>query len=162
MSSAVIFTGSRVLSSMVVSLRGIDCRPYSRWVNGIIGLVGDSVGTVGSATERGQWASTWASLMTPPHTSVSFLIKAAASAGVPPAAWRFIFAKWLCASGPLRTSFTALLSFATIAGGVFGGAAIAFHVPDSKSLTPTSSSVGISGRLGIRLYVATASIRALP
>jgi hypothetical protein len=47
----VIFTGSRVLSSMVVSLRGIDCRPYSRWVNCIIGLVDGSVGTIGPAPE---------------------------------------------------------------------------------------------------------------
>src|SRR5689334_165210 len=46
MSSAVIFTGSRVLSSMVVSLRGIDCRPYCRWFNCIIGLVGGPVGMV--------------------------------------------------------------------------------------------------------------------
>src|SRR5689334_7521490 len=40
-----------------------------------------------------QFASTCASLMTPPQTSVSFLMKAAASAGEPPAACRLIFAK---------------------------------------------------------------------
>src|SRR5262245_61515503 len=142
-------------------LTRIDCRLYSRWVSCIIGLVGGSVGTQ-TAPEHGQWASTLASLMTLPQTSVSFVMNALASAGDPPAAWRFILAKWSCTAGLLRISFTALLSFATTAGEVFGGAAIAFHVPDSKPLIPASSSVGMSGRLGIRLFVATARIRALP
>src|SRR5215471_17189230 len=113
------------------------------------------------ARGKRQCASTCASLITPPQTSVSLLMKAAASAGEPPAARRLIFAKWSCASGLWSTSFTALLSFVIIAPGVFGGATSAFQVPDSKPFTPASSSVWMSGRLGIRLSVATARIRAL-
>ena len=46
--------------------------------------------------------------------------------------------------------------------GVFGGAVMAFQVPDWKPFKPISSSVGMFGRLWIRFSVATARMRALP
>ena len=54
-------------------------------------------------------------------------MKAALSAGVAPTGRRL--SRWKCASasGPLSTSAIARLSLATMAGGVFGGAAIAFQ-----------------------------------
>src|SRR5476649_1141236 len=100
--------------------------------------------------------------MTPPQTSVSLVMKVLASAALLPAARRLMAAKCAFASGLLRTSTIALLSLATIAGGVFGGAAMAFQVPDSNPFTPASLRVGMLGKFATRADVATARMRALP
>ena len=55
----------------------------------------------------------------------------------------------------------ASLSLATIAAGVFGGAASAFQLSERKSLTPASSMVGTSGTEAMRVAVVTASILTL-
>ena len=67
-----------------------------------------------------QCAGTCASLITPPQVCVSFLMKAAASAGVPPAACRLSLANLSCTSLLASTALTAALSLATIAGRRFG------------------------------------------
>jgi hypothetical protein len=54
-------------------------------------------------------------------------MKAAASAGLPPAACKLILAKWARTSESCNTSLIALLSLVTMVGGVFGGAAMVFH-----------------------------------
>ena len=54
------------------------------------------------------------------------------------------------------------LEEATIAFGVFGGAAIAFQVSERKSFTPASAMVGTSGTDGTRGSTVTASILILP
>src|SRR5512139_3822557 len=104
---------------------------------------------------------TCASLITPLQNLVSLVMKVFASAGVPLAARKVNFLKLSCVSGFLRISSIALLSLATIVAGVFGGAAMAFQVPDSKPFKPASSSVGMSERSGMRVMVATARMRAL-
>src|SRR5215216_6910398 len=102
-----------------------------------------------------------AARMTSAQRSVSVLIRRARSAGVPPIGCMLMAAKWACTSGMARTSLMAVLSLATIAADVFGGAAMAFQVSDLNSGTPASMKVGTSGicdmRTGDRQYLGPAT-----
>src|SRR5215831_16572318 len=98
----------------------------------------------------------FAALITSLQRWLSALMKAAASAGVIASGVVLSFFRRSWTSGILRMSTIAALSLATIAGGVFGGAEIAFQVSEMKSGTPASMKVGMSGRSAERCSAETA------
>ena len=85
-------------------------------------------------------------------------MNALAASGVPPIGVMFRRRKCCSVSGFFKTSLMSALSLATIAAGVFGGAASAFQVSERNPLTPASSMVGTSGTAATRSAVVTASI----
>src|SRR5215471_20725548 len=72
-------------------------------------------------------------------------MKVFAASGAPPTGVMFMLRRCSVVAGSLSTALMASLSLATIAAGVFGGAASAFQLSERKSLTPASSMVGTSG-----------------
>src|SRR5262249_28482753 len=103
----------------------------------------------------------FAARITSPQRSVSCLMKTLAASGAPPTGVMFMLRKCSAVSRSLSTTLMASLSLATIAGGVFGGAASAFQLWERKSLTPASSMVGTSGTEAMRVAVGAASILTL-
>ena len=71
-------------------------------------------------------------------------------------------AKRFLIASSASTSLISALSFATIAGGVFGGALSAFQVREMMPGTPSSAKVGMSGMTSMRFSVAASRMRALP
>src|SRR5436309_150138 len=102
----------------------------------------------------------FAARITAPQRAVSSLMKARIASGVPPIGVMLMARKCSAVSGACSTSLMARLSLATIAAGVFAGAASAFQVSERKPLTPASSMVGTSGTEATRAAVVTASIFA--
>src|SRR5512132_4186935 len=78
-------------------------------------------------------------------------MKALAVSGVPPTGVMFMPRRCCAVSGSASTALMPWLSLATIAAGVFGGAASAFQVSERKSLRPASAMVGTSGTEAIRI-----------
>ena len=72
------------------------------------------------------------------------------SCGVPANAVRLSSRKRALVVASWAISLITRLSFKTIAAGVFGGALMAFHVSDTKSGTPISLNVGMSGSISSR------------
>src|SRR5262245_2072951 len=105
---------------------------------------------------------TLAARITAPQRCVSALTISTIRCGVPPTPLRCIRLRWACVSGAINTSLMAALSLATMGGGVFGGAEIAFQVSDTKPASPASCMVGTSGSSATRVGVVTARILALP
>src|SRR5262249_55473685 len=90
-------------------------------------------------------AVTVARRMAAVHRLASAAMKAAASGGDSVPGCMPSGRSLAAISSERNTSRMVSLSFDTIAGGVLGGAEMAFQVSDSKSLTPDSAMVGMSG-----------------
>ncbi len=101
-----------------------------------------------------------ARLITSPQRWVSSWISLRISAGLPPTLMISSSAKRFHGLGIIHGVVDALLSLATIDGGVPGGALIAFQVSDTKFGTPASIMVGMSLSASRRLSVVTARMRA--
>ena len=71
-------------------------------------------------------------------------------------------ARVLRSFGSVRACWMGALSFATISGGVFGGANTAHHEVASTAGRPDSAMVGISGATDVRCRDVTATAFNLP
>src|SRR5262249_58344900 len=85
-----------------------------------------------------------AARITSPQRAVSSLMNALIASGGPPTGVMLMARSCAALSGRCKTSLMARLSLATIAAGVFGGAASAFQVSERKFSIPASAMVGTS------------------
>src|SRR5262245_41139840 len=94
--------------------------------------------------------------------AMSLRMKAANSSGVLPTVCMACLTSSACVSGCCSALTISLLSFLTMAGGVFAGARMPCQATASKPGKPLSATVGTSGATAERLRLVTASARRLP
>src|SRR5688572_10607384 len=129
---------------------------------------GRQIGEARAAGERREFLEVTQSIFAPAvfTTSAHFLtsarIQAANCSGELPTMSAPCEVSWSRTSGIRRTRTTSVFRRATISRDVPAGARSPFHPTASKSLSPSSCSVGTSGRTAMRARLVTASAWILP